>query len=170
MPSGADRRPFWAIVLLVVVLDRLTKMIAEPALLGGQVVPVLGEIVQFRLVYNPGAAFGIGQGLEMARWIFLAVAIVAVVVLYRMSREAPATDRLRQWSLAAVAGGALGNLIDRIISAPGVVDFIDVGLVGGPRWPTFNIADMAVSCGAVALAWSLWREDRQRAAAERVAT
>lgn len=164
MPSDADRRPFWAIVAAVVVLDRLTKMVAEPALLGGRIVQVVGDVVRFRLVYNPGAAFGLGQHLEAARWIFFGVAVVAVAVLYRMSREAPARDRLRQWSVAAVAGGALGNLIDRVISAPGVVDFIDVGIVGGPRWPTFNVADMAVSCGAVALALSLWREDRRPAA------
>lgn len=166
MPRSAERRSFWAIVAVVVILDRITKMIAEPALLGGTVVDVLGEVVRFRLVYNPGAAFGLGQGLGgISRWIFFGIALVAVVVLHRMSREAPATDRLRQWSLAVVAGGALGNLIDRIISAPGVVDFIDVGIVDGPRWPTFNVADMAVSCGAVALALSLWREDRQRSAA-----
>ncbi|MDX2207983.1 MAG: signal peptidase II [Gemmatimonadales bacterium] len=166
MPSGAERRPFWAIMAVVVVLDRITKMIAEPALLGGTVVDVLGEVIRFRLVYNPGAAFGLGQGLGgMSRWIFFVVAAVAVVVLHRMSSEAPVGDRLRQWSLAIVAGGAFGNLIDRIISAPGVVDFIDVGVPGGWRWPTFNVADMAVSCGAVALAISLWLEDRRRAAA-----
>ncbi len=161
MPSGADRRPFWAIVAVVVLLDRLTKLVAEPALLGGRIIQVVGDVVRFRLVYNPGAAFGLGQHLAVARWLFFGVALVAVVVLYRMSRDAPAGDRLRQWSLAAVAGGALGNLIDRVISAPGVVDFIDIGVVGGPRWPTFNVADMAVSCGAIALALSLWREDRR---------
>jgi len=164
MPSDGERRPFWAIVAVVVMLDRITKMIAEPALLGGTVIDVLGEVVRFRLVYNPGAAFGLGQGLGgMSRWIFFGIAVVAVVLLRRMSSEAPIGDRLRQWSLAIVAGGALGNLIDRVISAPGVVDFIDVGIVGGPRWPTFNVADMAVSCGAVALALSLWREDLRRA-------
>jgi signal peptidase II len=60
-----------------------------------------------------------------------------------------------------VSGGALGNLVDRIRSTQGVVDFLDVG--GRPwRWPTFNVADMAVSCGAVARAISLWREDARR--------
>lgn len=165
MPSGAERRPFWWIVAGVVVLDRITKMILEPALLGGTVIPVVGDIVRLRLVYNPGAAFGLGQSLGgVARWLFLGVAVVAAVVLWQMSREAPASDRWRQWSVAAVAGGALGNLVDRIISAQGVVDFLDVGIPGGWRWPTFNVADIAVSCGAVALAWSLWREDKARAA------
>jgi signal peptidase II len=64
-------------------------------------------------------------------------------------------------ALGLVAGGAVGNLIDRVRSPRGVVDFLDVG-VGALRWPTFNIADIAVSCGAIALAVSLWREDARR--------
>ena len=55
-------------------------------------------------------------------------------------------------------GGAAGNLIDRIRSTRGVVDFLDVG-IGALRWPTFNVADIAVSCGAIALVVSMWRED-----------
>jgi len=164
MASDADRRPFWLIVAVTVLLDRVTKIIAENALLDGPV-RVIGEVVQWRLVYNPGAAFGIGSALgPLVRWVFLVVAIVAVYVLNRMSRDADARDHLRQWSTALVAGGAAGNLIDRIISAPGVVDFIDVGVTAW-RWPTFNVADIAVSCGAVALFVSLWREDVARRAA-----
>jgi signal peptidase II len=63
--------------------------------------------------------------------------------------------------LGFIAGGAAGNLIDRVLSSAGVVDFIDVGIPSW-RWPTFNVADIAVSCGAVALALSLWREDTSR--------
>lgn len=166
MASGAERRPFWLIVAITVLLDRVTKIIAENALLDGPI-RVIGEVVQWRLVYNPGAAFGLGSALGgWARWLFLIIAAVAVVVLNQLSREADSRDYLRQWSLGLVAGGAAGNLIDRIISAPGVVDFIDVG-VAAWRWPTFNIADIAVSCGAVALFISLWREDLDRRAAAR---
>ena len=62
MRSGADRAPFWGIVGLVVLLDRLTKVVAESALAGDRVVSVLGDVVQLRLVYNRGAAFGIHVG------------------------------------------------------------------------------------------------------------
>ena len=55
---------------------------------------------------------------------------------------------------------AFGNLVDRIRNAQGVVDFLDVG-IGIHRWPTFNVADIGVSCGAILLAWSLWEEDNQ---------
>ena len=68
-------------------------------------------------------------------------------------------------ALALVCAGAVGNLLDRMRSFFGVVDFIDVG-VGDARWPTFNVADMAVSVGAVLLAWVLWQEDREARADE----
>jgi signal peptidase II len=97
--------------------------------------------------------------------VFFAVAVIAVLVLNRMSVQTSAGDRFRQLALGLVAGGAAGNLIDRIRSARGVVDFLDVG-VGSLRWPTFNVADIAVSCGGIALAIALWREDHRRARAE----
>jgi len=68
-------------------------------------------------------------------------------------------------ALALVCAGALGNLFDRLRSDLGVVDFLDVG-AGATRWPTFNVADMAVSVGAILLAWVLWQEDRALATAE----
>ncbi len=163
MRSGDSAlRPFWWVLLVTVILDRLTKIVADRSL-GDRVVQVLGPIVQFRLVHNQGAAFGLELGVWQ-RWIFVVIAIVAVLWLYRASREAPTSDRLRQFAVAFVAGGAAGNLIDRLLSARGVTDFIDIG-VGATRWPTFNVADTAVTCGAVALALSLWREDSRRAPA-----
>jgi signal peptidase II len=161
MPSGADRRLFWGAVAGVLILDIITKLIAEATLLRTTGVSVFGDWFQLRLVYNPGAAFGLHLG-PYSRWIFFAVAAFAVVLLNRMSRSTPAGDWFRQLSLGLICGGAAGNLIDRIRSPRGVVDFIDVGL-GTMRWPTFNVADIAVSCGAVALAISLWREDSRQA-------
>jgi signal peptidase II len=163
MPPAAERRIYWLTAVGIVLLDAVTKLIAEERLLRAVAVPVFGDWFQLRLVYNPGAAFGLHLG-PFSRWIFLAVAAVAVVVLTRMSAAAPAGDRFRQVALGAVAGGAAGNLVDRIRSARGVVDFFDVG-IGALRWPTFNVADVAVSCGAVALAIVLWREDARRSAA-----
>jgi signal peptidase II len=68
-------------------------------------------------------------------------------------------------ALALVCAGAVGNLLDRMRSIFGVVDFLDVG-VGDARWPTFNVADMAVSVGAALLAYVLWQEDREARADE----
>lgn len=164
MPSAADRRVFWTAAFLVVIVDLISKFVAEASLLRVNAVSVFGDWFQLRLVYNRGAAFGLHVG-PFSRWIFLGVAVLAIVVLIRMSRTSPAGDWFRQLALGLVAGGAAGNLIDRIRSARGVVDFLDVG-IGTLRWPTFNAADIAVSCGAIALALSLWREDTRRAAPE----
>jgi signal peptidase II len=161
MKSGAEsRRLFWVAALALVVGDFTTKRLAEQTLLPFPPVEVVGEWVQLRLVYNQGAAFGLHLG-PWSRWIFLGVAVLAIVLLYRLARSSPARDWMRQASCALVAGGAAGNLVDRIRSAQGVVDFIDIG-VGATRWPTFNMADMGVSVGAIALALSLWLEDARR--------
>jgi len=164
MGNAADRRIFWGAALLVVMLDVLTKLIAESTLLLTPGVPVVGDWFQLRLVYNRGAAFGLHVG-PYSRWVFFAVAVLAVFVLNRMSLHTSPRDRFRQLALGLVAGGAAGNLVDRVRSSRGVVDFLDVG-VGTLRWPTFNVADIAVSCGGIALAIALWREDHRRGRAE----
>jgi signal peptidase II len=158
--AGLERRVFLAAGVATVVLDLITKLVAEGTLLRTPGVSVFGDWFQLRLVYNQGAAFGLHLG-PYSRWIFFAVALVAVFVLARMSRFSPPGDRFRQLALGLVAGGAAGNLIDRIRSSRGVVDFLDVG-IGALRWPTFNLADIAVSCGAIALVISMWREDSRR--------
>lgn len=161
MPSGASlRSAFWLVVAGVVALDRVTKVLMVRLLEFGGDVALVGSYAQLHLVRNTGAAFGLHVG-PWSRWIFTTIAIGAVYLLHRMWREADPADRLRRWAVAVVAGGAAGNLVDRLLTSRGVVDFIDVG-VGTTRWPTFNVADIAVSCGAVALALSLWREDHMR--------
>jgi signal peptidase II len=162
MESGAERRLYWGASLGTLALDILTKNLAEEHLLRSAGRSVFGDWFQLRLVYNPGAAFGLDLG-PMSRWIFMGIAIAAVGLLYRYHRIAQDGDWFRQLALGLVSGGAVGNLVDRIRSSQGVVDFLDLG-VGVWRWPTFNVADMAVSCGAIALALSLWREDARREA------
>ena len=120
-------------------------------------------MVRFTLAYNPGAAFSMSLG-EYSRFIFGAFAVVALVVLWRLyrmtGRGVRAGDQLRVIALGLAFGGAAGNLIDRLRSPLGVVDFIDIGF-GDVRFWTFNIADSAVTVGALALAWSLSREERE---------
>ena len=122
--------------------------------------------MRFTLAYNPGAAFSMSLG-QYSRYIFGAFAVIALVVLWRLYRlSGPAQragDRMRILALGLAWGGAAGNLIDRIRSPHGVVDFIDIG-VGTWRFWTFNVADSAVTVGALVLAWSLSREERERSA------
>lgn len=159
MASSANGRLFWPVLVAIVAVDIVTKAIAVRAL-APQRVPheVVGDWLRFTLVYNPGAAFGLHVG-EHSRWVFMALTIAALLILGRLYVTTRAGDRSRTTSLALVCGGAVGNLIDRIRSPLGVVDFLDVG-VGDARWPTFNVADMAVSTGAFLLAIVLWAEDR----------
>jgi len=157
MENGLSTRRFWGIALGVVLLDLVTKQIAVAALAHAPV-PVLGEWLTFRLVFNPGAAFGIHVG-AYSRWVFMILALVALIVLGSMVRQTRPTQWIRLTALALVCGGAVGNLLDRIRSPRGVVDFIDVW-IGAFHWPTFNVADMAVTCGAVTLALVLWHEGR----------
>jgi signal peptidase II len=124
---------------------------------------ILGDWLTFTLLYNPGAAFGLHLG-AWSRWIFTALTVGAVVILVRMYQSTQPGDTIKLTSLGMILGGAVGNLIDRLRSGQGVVDFIDVG-IGDMRWPTFNVADIGVSCGALLLAWVLWREDRAAALA-----
>jgi signal peptidase II len=146
----------------IVLVDAFTKLVAVDRLAPVHTPhPVLGEWLRWTLVYNPGAAFGLHFG-PWSRWIFIALTAVALVVLWSLYRTSAPGARLRVVALLSIAGGALGNLVDRLRSSRGVVDFIDVG-VGEWRWPTFNVADIAVSLGAVALAVVLWREDAEAA-------
>jgi signal peptidase II len=155
---------FWPMLLVVLVVDVVTKAIAERALLPrGIPHDVLGSWFRFTLVYNPGAAFGLNLGPQ-SRWIFSALTIVALVILARLYLTTRPGDTARVSALALVCAGAIGNLIDRLRSFFGVVDFIDIG-IGNSRWPTFNVADMAVSIGAGLLAYVLWQEDQAAQAA-----
>ena len=152
---------FWPILLVVVLLDFITKSLAV-SLLGGVPHTIIGETVRFVLVYNPGAAFGFYLG-AYSRWIFMALTMGALVILWRLYKNTAPSDVTRTIAIASVSAGAIGNLLDRIRTELGVVDFIDIGF-GTHRWPTFNIADIAVSGGALLLAFVLWGEDKRAAA------
>lgn len=149
---------YFAVVAGVLALDILTKVMAQTMLPPYRPIPVLDEFFRLTYIYNPGAAFGLHLG-ENSRFIFLTLSAVAVVVLFQMYRTTPRADRLRRFAIASVTGGALGNLVDRVRSVHGVVDFLDFGIPGGARFPVFNVADIAVTIGAILLAFSLWTED-----------
>ena len=169
-PEGAlpNGFVFWPIAVLVVLLDVITKAIAVSALAPALIPhPVIGEVARLTLVYNRGAAFGIHVG-PYSRPIFAVLTIGALAILWRLYRASAAADWRRVIALALVSAGAVGNLIDRLRSSRGVVDFIDLG-TSAWRWPTFNVADIAVTTGAVLLAIVLWKEDRAAARAAAVA-
>nr|WP_300337680.1 signal peptidase II [Actinomyces sp.] len=136
----------WLVAAGVVLIDQLTKAWAASALADGHRVALLGDLLGLVLVRNPGAAFSFATGQT---WVFTIVALVVTVIVLRASRRLAS----RWWAvtLGLVLGGAVGNLIDRLLRAPGVfrghvVDFIDYGgyFVG-------NVADIAIVVAAVAV-------------------
>jgi signal peptidase II len=150
---------FWTLFPLIIVLDVLTKRWALDVLsLGpGQ---LFGGLVPLTLAFNKGAAFGLRLG-EDSRWFFVPVTIVALGLLWVLFKQAYERDYLRVVSLSLVVSGAIGNLYDRLRWSRGVVDFIGPIDLGFAHFPIFNVADMSISCGAVALAVSFWQEERK---------
>ena len=146
---------FWPVTLAVVLADVVTKAMAvytlHPA---GVPYSVYGDAVRLTLVYNP---FGLHLGPH-SRGIFLALTAGVLAILWKLYRQTRDRDNLRTFALAMVCGGAVGNALDRLRSVDGVVDFLDLG-TSAVRWPTFNLADVAVSMGAFLLAWVLWGDD-----------
>ena len=129
---------------MVVVLDQLTKAIALERLGDGHVVPVVGDLLQLRLTFNPGAAFSFATGYT---FVFTIIAALVVVVILRVSR------RLRSlpWAIAlgALLGGAVGNLLDRVFRDPAAFQGHVVDFIALPNFPVFNLADSAITCAAV---------------------
>jgi signal peptidase II len=146
-----------SILPIVLILDVLSKRWAMDAL-RTQSMDLFGGLIPLTLAYNRGAAFGISIGND-PRWFFIPVTILAMALLAYLLVHTDPCDRFRLFALSLVFSGALGNLIDRVRWSRGVVDFIGPIDLGFMDWPIFNVADMAISCGAVALAISFWMEE-----------
>ncbi|MGH7476852.1 MAG: signal peptidase II [Longimicrobiales bacterium] len=155
--TGGKAALFFGIVSGIVLFDLMTKLLVQRNFHLYQQVELIGDYVRLTYIFNPGAAFGIHLG-PYSRIIFLILSLVALLALAGMYWVTPVSDRVRLAAIALICGGALGNLADRVRSVHGVVDFLDVG-IGTVRWPVFNVADIAVTIGAIFLALSLWREE-----------
>jgi signal peptidase II len=155
---SARTRLFWTTAIVVILLDQLSKEWAVRSLLPPHIPhEIWGDVLRFTLAYNRGAAFSMSVG-DHSRWIFGGFAVVALVILWRLFRGSRPGETMRVLALALAFGGAAGNLIDRFRPRASVVDFIDIG-VGTVRFWTFNLADTAVTFGAIMLAFVLWKED-----------
>ena len=158
-------RWFWPLALAVLFTDCATKRAVEHRLAVGESQPVVGEVVRFTLSYNQNAAMSLDLGGQSRRLVLSALTIAALVVLGMLYHRIRPSERLRVIGVALVAGGALGNLVDRIRSSAGVVDFIDVG-VSHVRFWTFNVADMGITIGAVLLLLALGWKTHSRGLSE----
>ena len=130
----------------VLLADQVTKILASAGL-GTDPVPLLGSFLRLVLRHNRGAAFSLSWGGPLVLTVVtaLAVVVVAFLLLRRGAQTMP--TRL---ALGAILGGACGNLLDRLLRGA-VIDFIDIG-TSSWRWPTFNVADIAITLGGITLA------------------
>jgi signal peptidase II len=152
MPQRANR--FWTILLATIFADVASKRFAV-ATLSPPYVPhdIIDDVLRFTLAYNPEGAMSFSLG-PSSRWWFVTLSVGTLFVLAYMYRQTPREDRFQIASIALICGGAVGNLLDRLRSARGVVDFIDIG-IGTHRFWTFNLADLAVTLGTGMLTWIL---------------
>ncbi len=150
---------------IVVILDQLTKIWVKNNFSLFESRNIIGDFLRFSYVENPGIAFGIRLGnlKVLVTVISIAIATYLAFLLYNSKQ----LEYLEKFSLSLILGGAVGNLIDRILiyipnsTYNGVIDFIDVG-VSGHRWYIFNIADSAVTMGIIIyLFYSTFIENKQ---------
>jgi signal peptidase II len=135
--------------VVVLILDQCTKLLADALLSAHQSVELL-PFLALRKAYNYGAAFSfLSDASGWQRWFFIILALVVIGILFAWLRRLPATDMGARLALVLILGGAAGNVIDRLVYGY-VIDFIDV-FYGSWHWPTFNIADSAISVGAFLL-------------------
>ena len=146
------------LAILVIVLDQISKLLIVKFIpqntIGTQ---FFGDFLRIVHVSNTGVAFSVGatwsETIRKLLFSLMPLVVIALVcVVYFRNKE---FTKLQNWAIMGIVGGGLGNLIDRLFRAEGVVDFIDVkffGIFGLNRWPTFNIADSAVVvCGIILL-------------------
>jgi signal peptidase II len=152
--SRAIMLKWLALAVLIVIIDQATKYLVVQRMVVNQAVDIT-SFFNLVLVYNPGAAFSfLADHDGWQRGLFMAIAVIAsvwiVYLLYRYPQQ-----RLFALALTLILAGAVGNLIDRV-SVGAVIDFLDFHAFGY-HWPAFNVADSAISCGAVLLVYDALR-------------
>jgi signal peptidase II len=149
MPSSSNNNsllPWLGISLIILLLDQLSKITIVKLFHYGESRPVTG-FFNLVLVYNKGAAFSfLAAESGWQRHLFTAIGIAAAIYIVYLLRK-HAGQRMFCWALTLILGGAVGNVIDRILYGH-VIDFLDV-FIGNWHWPAFNIADSAICVGAV---------------------
>jgi len=150
------------LALSIILLDQFSKAAIKASYLPGESRQVIGDFIKFTLVYNSGGAFGISIG---SFWIYLFLSLIAIVVVTYLFFKSSDQAVFYKICLALVVGGAIGNMIDRVLYRK-VVDFIDVDIfnISIPsfdflgfffsgfylhRWYNFNVADIAITLSLV---------------------
>jgi signal peptidase II len=152
--------------LVTLVLDQITKFWARDALVFGQPVEVIANYWDWRLSFNTGSAFSMFQGTAGARWFLSLIGVAATVAIIFMLKKAKNDQRWLAISLGLIGGGAIGNVIDRLIYAK-VTDFwvmkSDFFKIFSKtrEWPAFNIADIGLVLGVLFMFLFVGREEKR---------
>ena len=146
---------YLAIAIVTLLLDQLSKWSALSNLQLGVPEPVL-PFMNWLLLFNPGAAFSfLAQSSGWQRWFFTVLGLAASAYILWLLRKSLG-DKMLCWALSLILGGALGNVLDRIMYGA-VIDFIDLHYAN-LHWPAFNIADSAICIGAALIIWGELRK------------
>ncbi len=150
---GGHRTGF-ILAAIVLILDQVSKFIISRVILPGESFPVIKDIFHLTHVQNKGAAFGLFPNQTL---FFIGITLLTILLILFFHQRLSKRGGPLSWALGLILGGALGNLIDRI-RLKAVIDFLDFSLKGH-HWPSFNIADSAITIGAVILFVSLFRKE-----------
>lgn len=162
-------RAMWVALATIIFLDQLTKTLVAASMDLYQSIPILGDLLRLTYIRNPGGAFGLRWGHVAVYYV--SAGLVISWIAWHLWHDGH-RNRLSMWALVLILAGAIGNLIDRVLHGE-VIDFIDaeffnlrvpafdIGVFQHPgldmeRWPTFNIADSAVTVGVILLLLSLF--------------
>jgi signal peptidase II len=140
---------------VIIALDQITKSAITTRFILHESYPVINGLFNLAYVMNPGAAFGfLADASQTFRYIFFTgITVVAMLlIVYYLVKSNP-RNLLLVGSLTLIFGGAVGNLIDRLRFGA-VVDFLDF-FIGGAHWPAFNVADSAITVGAILMIWEM---------------
>lgn len=154
-----SRIPYAIVVIFVLFLDRWTKWLIDTRLLLNQTISVIDGFFNITYVRNTGVAFGILDSIQSSvkASILAILTITAIIAVIVYSLRTPVRHRLLQVALSLILAGALGNLYDRL-NYGYVIDFIEV-YFRDYRWPSFNVADSAITTGVALLALELFRKE-----------
>ena len=155
MSTSPSLLRYLTIAVVTLLLDQLSKWSALSNLQLGVPEPVL-PFMNWLLLFNPGAAFSfLAQSSGWQRWFFTVLGLAASAYIVWLLRKSLG-DKMLCWALSLILGGALGNVLDRIMYGA-VVDFIDLHYANW-HWPAFNIADSAICIGAALIIWGELRK------------
>lgn len=146
--GGAGLTPWLGVAIIAILIDQITKLAILKTFAYGEFHRIT-SFFNLVLIYNKGAAFSfLAAAGGWQRWFFTALGLIAAaVILWLLKRHSG--QKMFCTALALILGGALGNVIDRVVHTH-VIDFLDFH-AGNWHWPAFNIADSAITCGAILL-------------------